>query len=500
MIKGGKLLVTIIIIVLLVIGISSYFTYYTVIIKPQEEEEKPAPFTTLLEMDGEVNFEVTCENGPANEFCIAVNPKNPKNLIAGGKDYTLGPRVGQDGYRVWSGYYWSKDGGKTWGNGLIGYPNVENTYLRYYDEISDPVVAFASDGTAYFSGLATSYEPKQVLEFPRPRIVQNGIYVAKSIDGGETYSQISFVSESPNNDIFHDKQWFTVDPYDPNNLYVTWTSIERIRGPGTMVNWARGRVVFSRSTDGGITWEPPRDISRWFDVPRQGSGSIPVVGPDGTIYVTWVDFNVNSLMLSVSRDKGVTWPVFSEAIIDIEPLPRYMGENEYRTPTIPSMAVDRSNEDTAGNVYIVWNDYRRGNADILISQSEDDGNTWSEPIRVNDDPHGSSADQFFPWISVSPKGDVHVVFYDKRDDPNNYLLDVYYAHSVNGEIFDKNWRITTNSSDPVHSYHQSTYETVFIGDYIGIDSNENYAYAIWTDTRKGEADAFNAVIVGDVES
>ena len=224
------------------------------------------------------------------------------------------------------------------------------------------------------------------------------------------------------------------------------------------------------------------------------------MGPDGTIYVAWVDFNVNSIMLSVSRDKGVTWPVFSEAIIHIEPLPWYMGENEYRTATFPSMAVDRSNGDTTGNVYIVWNDYRRGNADILISQSEDDGNTWSEPIRVNDDPDDSSADQFFPWISVSPKGDVHVVFYDKRDDPNNYLLDVYYTHSENGEVFDKNWRITTNSSDPVYSYHQSTYETVFIGDYIGIDSNENYAYAIWTDTRKGEADAYTAVIVGDVDS
>ena len=129
---------------------------------------------------------------------------------------------------------------------------------------------------------------------------------------------------------------------------------------------------------------------------------------------------------------------------------------------------------------------------------EPGGNTWTDPIRVNDDPDNSTADQFFPWVAVSPLGDIHIVYYDKRDDPNNYLLDIYYTHSKNGTFFDKNWKITTNSSDPSYSYHQSG--NVFIGDYIGIDASESNAYAIWTDTRKGEADAYTAVIVGDTGS
>lgn len=484
--KRTKLFALLITIIVIVVGFATSFTYYTVVIKPQEEGKKSAPFTTLLNMGGEVNFEITTKNGPANEVTIAINPKNPKNLIAGAKDYTLGPREGRDGYRVWSGYYWSRNGGKTWGNGLMGYPDIENSVLGNYDEISDPVVVFGPDGTAYYSGLAYNYETKQVLEFPRPKIIDNGIYVAKSTDGGETYSQISFVIESPTGQIFHDKQWFTVDPYT-GYIYVTWTMIESFRA----------RVVFARSTDSGLTWEPPRDISRWFDAPRQSSGSMPVVGPDGTIYVAWIDFNAGSLMLSVSRDQGLTWPIFAESIMNIEPIPYQLEGNDYRTPTIPSMAVDRSNSDTAGNIYIVWNDYRNGNSDILLTRSENGGNSWSEPIKVNDD-HNSTADQFFPWISVSPEGDVHVVFYDKRDDPDNYLLEVYYAHSKKGVIFDKNWKITTNSSNPAYSYHQSG--NIFIGDYIGIDSSANNAYAIWTDTRKGEADAFTAVIVGDVDS
>jgi hypothetical protein len=472
-------IITLIIVILSLISI--YFVYQDKLTNSNESEENTPPFTTLLEIDGEVNFEATIENGPANEVTIAVNPTDPNNLIAGGKDYTLGPEG--SGYKVWSGYYWSKDGGITWGNGLLGYPDIDNSILGIYDAISDPVVAFDGDGNAYYSGLAYKSNSEPVPDFPRPWIANNGIYLAKSTDGGETYSQISFVAQSPTGAIFNDKQWFTIDP-DNGYIYFTWTMFQGVSA----------RVVCARSTDGGLNWDPPRDISRWFEIPRQTQGSMPVIGPDGTIYVMWIDYYESSLMLSVSNDYGISWPVFAEPIMDVEPIPVYVGDNEYRTPTIPSFGVDRSSANTSGNLYIVWNDYQFGNPDILLTMSEDGGSSWSEPIRVNDDSENSTADQFFPWIDVSPKGDIHVIFYDKREDPDNYLLNVYYTHSIDGKNFDKNWKITSNSSDPVHSYHQSG--TVFIGDYIGIDSSDNYAYAFWADTRKEEADAFCAVIVG----
>jgi hypothetical protein len=417
------------------------------------------PYSTLLEMDGKTNFEVTTTNGPANEVTIAVNPKNPNNLIAGAKDYTLGPSG--SGYIVWSGYYWSTDGGKTWGNNLMGYPNIDDSILGVYDAISDPVVGFDGQGNAYYSGLMYKSRSEFVPDLPRPWIANNGIYM-----------------------VFHDKQWFAIDP-DNGYIYVTWTRYQGVQG----------RMVFARSTDGGLTWDRPKDISRTFEIARQTSGSVPVVGPDGTIYVTWIDYMTRSLMFSVSTDHGQTWPTFAEPIVSVVPLPGNIEENEYRTPTLPSMAVDCSNSNTSGNLYVVWNDYRNGNSDILLIKSENSGNSWSEPKRVNDDPENSTADQYFPFIDVSPSGDIHIVFYDKRDDPEHYLLNLYYTHSRDGHNFDENWRISTNSSDPAYSYHQNG--NVFIGDYIGIDSSENYAYPIWTDTRNSEADAFTAVIVGE---
>jgi hypothetical protein len=478
-----KLIAFIIVIIIIIAIFASPISPFGGDDKPEPEPaESPAPFTTLMEYNGEVNFEATIENGPANEVTIAVNPKDPDNLIAGGKDYTLGPSG--NGYIVWSGYYWSEDGGKTWGNGLMGYPDIDNSILGIYDAISDPVVAFDGQGNAYYSGLAYKSTSELVPDFPRPWIANNGIYMAKSTDGGKTYSQVNFVAQSPTGMVFHDKQWFTIDP-DNGNIYVTWTRFQGVQG----------KVVFARSTDGGLTWSRPIDISRSFEIPRQTQGSLPVVGPDGTVYVMWVDFAESSLKFSASNDYGATWPIFGESIKDITPTPSNLEDNEYRTPTIPSMSIDRSSGNTSGNLYITWQDYRNGNSDVMLIMSEDGGRSWSEPLMVNDDE--VDADQYFPWIDVSPLGDIHIIFYDKRDDPENHLLEIYYAHSTDGMNFDENWKITSNSSDPSFSYHQSG--SVLIGDYIGLDSSENRAYAFWADTRKGEADAFTAVIIGDPE-
>src|SRR3989442_777201 len=53
-------------------------------------------------------------NFPHDETSIAVNPRNPKNLVAGANDYRLG--YGD------SGFYSSQDGGHTWYDGIAPIP------------------------------------------------------------------------------------------------------------------------------------------------------------------------------------------------------------------------------------------------------------------------------------------------------------------------------------------------------------------------------------------
>jgi hypothetical protein len=153
---------------------------------------------------------------------------------------------------------------------------------------------------------------------------------------------------------------------------------------------------------------------------------------------------------------------------------------DYRTPTLLMSAVDLSDTNTSGSIYITWNDYRTGDADILMIYSRDSGNSWSESIRVNNDEESNGIDQFFSAVAVSPQGFVHLMFYDRRDDENNTLLHVYYALSKDGgETFEFQANMTTQSFDGNNAPHP------FIGDYNGITASNTTAYAIWCDTREG---------------
>jgi len=118
------------------------------------------------------------------------------------------------------------------------------------------------------------------------------------------------------------------------------------------------------------------------------------------------------------------------------------------------------------------------------------GATWTEPIRLNDDSTGH--DQFFPWVTVSPRGEVGVLFYDRRDDPGNTLLDIYLAYSPDGENWLPNQRISTESFNGSYGYHQSG--GVFIGDYIGLVMTDSHAYGVWCDTRNLRADMYAGII------
>ena len=75
--------------------------------------------------------------------------------------------------------------------------------------------------------------------------------------------------------------------------------------------------------------------------------------------------------------------------------------------------------------------------DILLSSSADGAATWSKPVRINDNLEDGSAahpfsNQFHPTVATDKRGKIGVCFYDRRNDPNNFLIGRTCAFSSDG--------------------------------------------------------------------
>ena len=317
------------------------------------------------------NIDATSTIGPDNEVTVAVNPLDSDNLIAGSKDYALGPN-GDGGYIVWAGYFYSKDGGRTWGDGLVG--RESGSILLEYDQSSDPVVAFGPDGTAYYCGLAYG---EGLFGLGR-----NALWIAESNDGGETWGDPYIVMDWESQGVFHDKQWLIVDP-DNGNLYLTWTPF-----------FPDGsRIFFGRSTNGGDTWDY-YPLSDWIVIGDAVQGSSLAVGTDGVLNVVWIDYDTRKLTLAQNTADGAPqgWTNPRE-IADVDWVSG-IPHADYRVPTMPALAADPSTGTDNATLYAVWHDNSPGNTDIFLIRSADGGESWSEPFTVNDDLEGHH--QFFP--------------------------------------------------------------------------------------------------------
>lgn len=441
------------------------------------------------------------DTGPANELTIAVDPTNPDRILAGGKDYKLGPDPVCGGTRVWMGYYYSGDGGKTWGSNLMPGHDLPPTSQPQnpgagYHCTSDPVVGWDGQGVAYFSGLNYAQA-----DTPAGQAASN-VYLAKSHDGGKTFDEFHVVFQSDGLTLFNDKQWFAIDPRT-NVIYVTWSLfVFQPTGPVPLPTpnvVGQNQIVVSRSTDGGTTWTPPRIL---YETQATGVAAapapefskqyaMPAVDGDGKVYVVWRTDDMK-VWLTSSTDQGTTWSDPRVVYSAIRQVPSPLPPTAFRADSYPVLAIDRSSGATRGSLYLAYASYDPvTKADVYVTRSRDGGVTWTGGVRVNDD--RTATDQWMPWIDVGPKGDVHVVWLDRRNDPGDRLYDAYYAHSTDGSSFGANVRLSEASSNSTYSKHQTGRD--FVGDYIGVAAGSDGAvHPIWPDTRAHRAEAYSVTL------
>lgn len=385
------------------------------------------------------------------ETGIAINPMNPDNIIG----------VAQTPCR----FYTSSDGGETWTDGFLDDP---------YD-LGDPTVVFDGDGNAYYCYIGLWSH--------------TGIFVNRSTDGGYTWQEAGVaVVERVGSVPFEDKSYpvadCTTSPHR-GNVYVGWTQFDTY---GSSAPADSSRIHFSRSTDHGQTWTPPVVVSDiggdCRDQDDTVEGAVPAVGPDGTIYVAWS--SPRGIEFDLSTDGGLTFGV--DRIISDQP-----GGWDFTVPGLdrcngmPITKTDYSYGPYRGRVYVGWSDQRHGDTDVFLIYSDDNGDSWSPRVRVNDDPVGNGREQFFPWIDVDPvTGIIYAVFYDRREDAGNLQNHVYLAVSINGGDSFTNEKI---SASPFEIHPQ-----VFFGDYIGLSAFGGRVRPIWMRTDEMELSIWTALI------
>jgi hypothetical protein len=175
-------------------------------------------------------------------------------------------------------------------------------------------------------------------------------------------------------------------------------------------------------------------------------------------------------------------------------------ENFTASPTYP------------GHLYLTYEDWDGTQMDVKFTQSTDSGQTWSSPVKVNDnvDSPGVPTDQFQPSVAAGPNGAVAVAFYDRRAacpidasvlpqdvDRTNFCIDVSlqpYKDTGSGAVpVDGNLRVTKHTWDPqqpgqsVDGLPQlpcadADCNVGFIGDYFGLAVSADNIYALFVST------------------
>ncbi len=351
-----------------------------------------------------------------------------------------------------------------------------------YERASDPWVTISPDGTAYLMSLSVDTNDGGFGTYP------NAMLVSRSTDNGLTWSDPITLRRDTNPNVLNDKNTMTADPHDSDFVYAIWDRLVAPPGEppsplaGENAIGYRGPTYFTRTTDGGQTWEEARVI---FDpgTLNQTIGNQIVVTSSGTL-VNAFDliynfknakgvrgFNVSILR---STDKGATWD--DEPTIVAKHHVRTVVDPDTGDPLrtgniLPEVAADPNSDD----VYLVWEEAQGGTTVIYYAQSPDAGTTWSTPIKVNQSPGNTQA--FVPMVRVLDDGTVGVFYYDLRNntpDPATLPTDAFvvHCHPATENCADPaSWGDEIQLTDTSFDMRQMPVARGFFpGDYVGFGS------------------------------
>jgi hypothetical protein len=371
------------------------------------------------------------------EPSLAVNPRNPRNLLAVAELIGRGPTV--------LGTFVSLNSGRTWrDNGpLPGIAGGDNAR-----------VAFDARGTGF------------VVAVVEEAGGAGGVAVWRTADGGRTFAPPLLLAGSASADY----PGLAVAPQtgaSPAPVYVVWKD--------------DAGLAFSRSLDAGQTFSARRIIS----APGTGA-ALPVIaaGPEGAIAVAYltarsVTVLVPTVVTSANQGASFMHPTaLTPPSIRLTPRP---------LPTsglLSGLAVAIDPHD--GTTYLAYAADRPGvaHAAIVLAHAHAGSTTWSTPLPVTPAPDTPPTAYLQPQVVVDDAGMVAISYFALAHG----RLDLMLARvPVQGTGRQTLLRVTHQSFDPTLAPQTPGMKGTpwWIGDYQGLAAGPGALYPIWSDTRTG---------------
>jgi hypothetical protein len=382
------------------------------------------------------------------EPCLAVNPRNPGNLLGAciAHDEVGGTHIAA---------YASFDAGASW-RSLGG--------LEDSADGRDPTVTFDAAGRGYVCANT------------------DNLHVWPTDDGGGSFGAPVLATRGHK----LDHPWLAADPApgppSTTHLYAAWT------GPDNT------QLEFGRSVDGGRSFQAPRALDT-VRGPNEANFASPMVaaGHDGTIhaiYGVWPplpkalprpEFPAPIRVIS-STDRGQTWgqPVeLGTGVMEIRVQPDTNGLG------LPTVVADPRRH-LAAAAFVVR---RPGapSADIAVCRSRDQGRSWTAPQLV---PRAGD-DTFYlqPQLAIDEAGRLALSAFACRRG----LIDVVVlvAEPASGR-FGPPVRVTSRPFDPTRGTLSGKHGAWWIGDYQGLANAAGRIHPFWNDPRSGRLEIFTA--------
>ncbi len=379
----------------------------------------------------------------ANEPSICVDPTNHNRMAIAWRQFDSVT----SNFRQ-AGWAYTTNGGVNWTFPGVLQPNVFR---------SDPVLNSDSTGQFYYLSLLDSFFDD----------------IWRSLTGGQSWTDLAPATGG-------DKEWFMIDNTNSAGhgfQYQCWS---------TAGNNYAGRQ-FSRSTDGGLSWRDP------VAIPHTPIWGTPDVDSTGNLFIGGVNPGTGQIwcVRSTNAKDAAAKPTFDQSTVV------NLGGDIIASGSINPeglvgqifLAVDRSGTGTNNNIYLLASVERTGfntGSDVMFVRSTDGGQSFSSPVRINDDPVNPNKWHWFGALSVAPNGRLDCVWLDTRNALNNTDSQLFYSSSNDGGITWTPNVPVSNSFNPYLGYPNQDK----MGDYITVVSDNTGADVAYSATFNGEEDIY----------